>query len=148
MFFAYNNEDPFAQVRFFTWPSTFWCFHGGQFFLFFHVIHLYIKTLVFRYDLLIYILVLLLIRFGVFFSVSNSMVKKKKERKEKMVGWCSFSFSFFEIIMLLVERMEVPSLCIRCSESNSPVVFLGVFIFHNLTVFEVDILFLVGILGF
>lgn len=48
--------------------------------------------------------------------------------------------------MLLVERMEVPSLCIRCSESNSPVVFLGVFIFHNLTVFEVDILLLVGIL--
>lgn len=50
--------------------------------------------------------------------------------------------------MLLVERMEVPSLCIRCSESNSPVVFLGVFIFHNLTVFEVDIMLLVGILGF
>lgn len=87
MFFAYYNEDPFAQVRFFTSPSTFWCFHGGQFFLFYHVIHLYIKPLVFRYDLLI--LVLLLIRFGVFFSVSMVIKKERKKRKD---GWVVFLF--------------------------------------------------------
>lgn len=85
MFFAYYNEDPFAQVRFFTWPSTFWCFHGGQFFLFYHVIHLYIKPLVFRYDLLIYFGPDINTIWRVFLCF-NGNKKRKKENKRWLGG--------------------------------------------------------------